>query len=427
MLGPSNEAAVAEICRRLDGIPLAIELAAARVAAMTPADISGLLDERFRLLTGGRRSEVERHQTLRATVEWSYSLLEENTRVVFDRLGVFTGSFEATAAQAVVTGGGIAEWDVFDALGDLVAKSMVLADDAADGSMRYRLLETLRAYARERLEESGEIDVWRRRHAQHYAEWLEALAPGLSGPNEFAVREKIGEEFDDLRAALLWSIDRENEADAEFAFRMVAATVVGGQNTGTFGEGAERAASSAQLSASRHRVAVLGAAAVWAALYRGDDLTSTAYATAVLDDKTASPSELTVAYSVLCYQAMKTGRLEELRRLATEGWKRIGEVATTDFTRLEGFSLAVVWPPIYGDFATAEAHVDTYVALARELGNPTLMCMASWSAGLTLERSNPDGALAVFEEAAALVRSGANDVNFGGILAHIARQREPTR
>jgi len=423
VLGPSNATAVAEICRRLDGIPLAIELAAARVAVMTPAEIGGLLDERFRLLTGGRHSEVERHQTLRATVEWSYSLLEESTRVVFDRLGVFTGGFDATAAQAVVVGGGIAAWDVLDALSDLVAKSMVLAD-AVDGATRYRLLETLRAYARERLEELGEIDRWRQRHAQRYAEWFEAVAPQLSGPDEIEARAKISEALDDLRAALLWSLDRDDGADAEYAFRLIAANVVSGQTASTFGDAAERAASSPHLSGSPHRVVVLGEAAVWCSLYRGDDVTSTRYATEVLDDATASASALSLAYAVLCYHAMKTGRIEELRRLATDGWKRIGEAATTDIARLESYSLAVIWPTIYGDIAMAEAHVDDFLALARRVGNPTSLCTALWSAGLTFERTRPDSALAAFEEAAALVRSGANDVNFGGIQAHIARQRE---
>ncbi len=102
-LGSSNCDSVSEICRRLDGIPLAIELAAARVTAMSPAEIGARIDERFRLLTGGRRSRVERHQTLRATIEWSYSLLNATERLVFDRLGVFVGSFDATAAEAVVT------------------------------------------------------------------------------------------------------------------------------------------------------------------------------------------------------------------------------------------------------------------------------------------------------------------------------------
>ncbi|HXY95127.1 MAG TPA: adenylate/guanylate cyclase domain-containing protein, partial [Acidimicrobiia bacterium] len=170
--------AVADICRRLDGIPLAIELAAARTVSMTPSQISTRLDERFRLLTGGRRTAVERHQTLRAAVDWSFSLLDQRTQTVFNGLGVFAGSFDDEAAEAVATGEGIEEWDVVDALGELVAKSMVVAERDRLRN-RYQLLETMRAYARERLEESGEADAWRRRHAAHYATFADLASPAL--------------------------------------------------------------------------------------------------------------------------------------------------------------------------------------------------------------------------------------------------------
>ena len=167
-INEGNAGAVVEICRRLDGVPLAIELAAARVSAMSPPEIAELLDERFRLLTGGRRTAVERHQALRATVDWSYSLLDERDRIVFDRLGVFVGGFDPAAARAVVIGDGIEVWDVLDALASLVGKSMLVADDGADGTTRYMMLETLRQYAREQLDESGDADAWRRRHADYY-------------------------------------------------------------------------------------------------------------------------------------------------------------------------------------------------------------------------------------------------------------------
>src|SRR5262249_52982959 len=158
----------AEICRRLDGIPLAIELAAARVAAMTPAEICAHVDERFRLLTGGRRSRVERHQTLRATLEWSYGLLDATERVVFDPLGGFSGSFDADAAEAVVGDDELEHWGLLDALAGLVRKSMIVADAVDDGTTRYGMLETLRAFAREKLDLAGETDHWRRRHARYY-------------------------------------------------------------------------------------------------------------------------------------------------------------------------------------------------------------------------------------------------------------------
>ncbi len=140
--------AVAEICRRVDGIPLAIELAAARTVSMNPMDVAGHLDERFRLLTGKRRGRVERHQTLRATVEWSYQLLDDDERVVFDRLGTFAGSFDAAAAVAVARGEELDPWTVTDALASLVAKSMVGTDTGPDGAVRYTMLETLRQFAR---------------------------------------------------------------------------------------------------------------------------------------------------------------------------------------------------------------------------------------------------------------------------------------
>ena len=147
VIDATNAAAVGEICRRLDGIPLAIQLAAARIVAMTPTEIAGLLDERFRLLTGGRRGEVERHRTLRAAVEWSYGLLEPVDRLVFDRLGVFAGTFDAAAAAAVTGRGELEVWDVIDGLSSLVAKSMLVAEIGPADTTRYQMLETLRQHA----------------------------------------------------------------------------------------------------------------------------------------------------------------------------------------------------------------------------------------------------------------------------------------
>ena len=181
-LSPANVAAVGEICRRLDGIPLAIELAAARVAALRPAEIAGLLDERFRLLTRGQADAAGRQQTLQATVDWSYALLGEAERHVFDCLGVFPASFDAAAAVAVAGAGGLARWDILDSLTALVGKSMVVEEEGPDQTSRYRLLETMRAYARQQLAATGELDRLRRRHAEHYAAFAERAGPELTGP-----------------------------------------------------------------------------------------------------------------------------------------------------------------------------------------------------------------------------------------------------
>ncbi len=158
-LSPGNAAVVGEICRRLDGIPLAIELAAARVAVMRPAEIAELLDERFRLLTHGRAGAAGRHQTLEATVEWSYALLSESERRIFNGLGVFPASFDAAAAAEVVGTGGVQRWDILHGLMALVAKSMVAEEEGPDQTSRYRLLETMRVYARQQLAAAGGLDL----------------------------------------------------------------------------------------------------------------------------------------------------------------------------------------------------------------------------------------------------------------------------
>ena len=149
--------AIAEVCRRLDGIPLAIELAATRVPALTPAEIASHLDRRFKLLTGGRRSAVPRHQTLRNAIEWSYQLLDAHEQLVLERLSIFAGDFDLAAAQAVAASENVDLLDVLDLLVQLVAKLFVVAEPRG-ATTRYRLLETVREFAWEHLGERGERD-----------------------------------------------------------------------------------------------------------------------------------------------------------------------------------------------------------------------------------------------------------------------------
>src|SRR6516225_4682840 len=200
-----NSAAVAEICGRLDGMPLAIELAAARVRALSLAEILGGLRDRFRLLTGGARTAVRRQQTLRASVDWSHALLSEPERVVFRRLAVFLGGFGLDGAQAVAGGADMPRFEVLDALALLVDKSLVVTDSTG-GATRYRLLETVRQYAAEKLGESGEAEAVRSRHRDHYT----ALAAVLDTPADEDYErhlEQTETEIDNLRAAYAWSRD----------------------------------------------------------------------------------------------------------------------------------------------------------------------------------------------------------------------------
>ena len=191
-------AAVAEICRRLDGMPLAIELAAARVRALSLTEIVDSLHDRFRLLTGGSRTAVRRQQTLRASVDWSHALLTETERILFRRLAVFLGGFDLNAASAVAGGDEMQRYQVLDQLTLLVDKSLVIAENNG-GRTRYRLLETVRQYALEKLGESGEADAVRARHRDHYtsmAALLDALA--LAGHERRIEQAEI--EMDNLRA-----------------------------------------------------------------------------------------------------------------------------------------------------------------------------------------------------------------------------------
>ena len=212
-----NAAVVAEICARLDGLPLAIELAAARVRALSLAEILDSLHDRFRLLTGGARTAVRRQQTLRASVDWSHALLTEPERVLFRRLAVFLGGFDLDAAQTVAGGGDVQRYQVLDQLTLLVDKSLVVADDSR-GRTRYRLLETVRQYALEKLGESGEADAVRARHRDHYTA-MAALLDAPAGSDYEQRLEQADIEIDNLRAAFGWS--REN-SDIELALALAS-------------------------------------------------------------------------------------------------------------------------------------------------------------------------------------------------------------
>ncbi|HLZ31996.1 MAG TPA: tetratricopeptide repeat protein [Chloroflexota bacterium] len=212
-LTAQNAAAVMEICARLDGIPLAIELAAARIRMLSVEQIAARLDDRFRLLTGGSRAAMPRQRTLRALVDWSYGLLQETERMLFRRLSIFAGGWTLEAAETVCGGDGLEPYDVLDLLMQLVDKSLVIADEQA-GHERYRTLETIREYARERLTEAGELPAVQERH---YA-WFVGLAE-QAPPEGYDTRglATVGHEYDNLRAALRWAVD---SGESERALRL---------------------------------------------------------------------------------------------------------------------------------------------------------------------------------------------------------------
>ena len=209
----TNRADVVSICTRLDGMALAIELAAARIQAMNPAELARRLDQRFRLLSGGNRVAVERHQTLRATIDWSYDLLSEPHQRLLARLSVFVGGCTLDAAEEVCAGDPIEPGDVFELLAGLVARSLVVADDTGPDT-RYRLLETIRQYAEERLEPAERIQL-RERHVGCYVSFVEAVARGTCGPDQLRWIRQAEPELDNLRAAMAWTLANDDAVNAE--------------------------------------------------------------------------------------------------------------------------------------------------------------------------------------------------------------------
>ena len=232
-LSAGNAAAVVQVCRRLDGIPLAVELAAARVKVLSVEEIAKRLDERFRLLVGGSRTAPARHQTLQAAMDWSYSLLSEGERAVLRRLSVFAGGFTLEAAEGVCDGEGVEAADLLDLVSHLVDKSLVIAD-TEDGPPRYRMLETVRQYGRDRLRETGEERVTRERHRDWFLHLAERAEPELRGHQQSDWLDLLEREHDNLRAALEWSL---TTATTDAALRIAVALIWFWDTRGYFREG----------------------------------------------------------------------------------------------------------------------------------------------------------------------------------------------
>jgi len=234
-LADDNVAAVVDICRRLDGIPLAIELAAARVPLLGVEGLYARLNQMFNVLTGGTRMKLRRHQTLRAALEWSYGLLSADEQIAFRRLGVFAGGFTLELAQQVVKDARIDQWLVLDLLGHLIDKSLVIAD--GEPEPRYRLLETTRAFALEQLGKTGESEAILRRHAQEMCELMSATDANCWNLSP-AERRRAVRELGNLRAAVDWAMAAAD--DRTLAYELLAKCWLVWLHNGLSGEGVQR-------------------------------------------------------------------------------------------------------------------------------------------------------------------------------------------
>jgi len=266
-LTDENASIIVEICRRLDGIPLAIELAAARIKMLSPQQLRNRLDERFRVLTGGSRDVLPRQKTLRALIDWSHDLLDDRERMLFRRLGIFVNGFTLEAATAVGTSDDLDELDLFDVLASLVDKSLVLAEPAGD-ALRYRILESTRAYAREKLNAAAESNNRALRHLRHlrdrFVEERERFMQ--TGRVEFCER-LIAIELEDLRAALDWGM-----ANGEAVLASELLTAVGRDWYGVAltGEGHERIVNAIELLGDGVAASLRSALFTWRGVFASD-------------------------------------------------------------------------------------------------------------------------------------------------------------
>ena len=280
VIGPQNAAAVTRVCHLLDGIPLAIELAAAQSRTLTPAQLAGRLDDAFTVLTSGARTAAPRHRTLRAAVDWSYQLLEPGEQRLFAMLSVFSGGFDLAAAETVGAG------PVPELLAALIDRSLVLAEP--DGpAMRYRLLEVLRQYGQARLAESGEEDDARRRHAGHYLRLAQQVPPGMpDGADQRRWLPRLRAERANFDTALRWATTQADESGVQLAFALVPFWAA----DGSAGEGRTRLEAALASARGSLRVRVLDAAA-WFAYLQGDYRAAVAWIQESADAKRAAGDE----------------------------------------------------------------------------------------------------------------------------------------
>ncbi|HST64415.1 MAG TPA: tetratricopeptide repeat protein, partial [Mycobacteriales bacterium] len=411
-LGDDNAGAVAAICRHLDGIPLALELAAARVAALPVEELANRMGDRFALLTTGPRTAEARQRTLRATVDWSYQLLTDPERVLLRRLSVFRGGWTLDAVQAVAGGAGLDRAAVVDVLGRLVDRSLVVADRAAadrEGGPRYHLLETIREYARERLAGSAEEDRVARAHAGHVTDLAERAEADLRGGGQARWLRRLVVERDNIEAALAWCTAHA-AAEPDAGLRLVGA--LGWYwYFATRPDGGPRVAAmvaAAPAGSPAARARALQALAVAARpgnciVHPNPGCAAAAAQSRDLFAAVADDVRVALSDTLLAVEAVGTddpAAAFDLLRRADLVFARVGDTwcaALVDFVRMELHAAT-------GDLAEATAVGHRSLAAFRALGDQWGVSAIQFHLGIALHRAGQlEEALALYEGA---LRSG---------------------
>ncbi len=406
-LSADNAAAVVGLCRRLDGIPLAIELAAARVSALGPRDILDRIDQRFLLLTGGSRTALERHQTLQAAVDWSYELLDEDERRLFERLSVFVGGFTLEAAVAGAADDDQHEVEVLDMLSRLVGKSMVIADRSGE-SVRYQLLETLRQYGRDRLAASGDATRIRARHSEYFLAYAETVQAALMSPDQALAWDRLNLETGNIRSTFNWLLET---GAASSALALTGAGFVGWSETGELLRLREAALEAAASLPSADLVRPMAQTA-YSAMNTGEPARATELAEASLArarDVGIAPHSL--AYEVLGVVALwandPTKAVEMLDRAVSLARTAADDRSTSiEFGEVDArvrltaaLSTTCFALTQTGDTERAVRAGEEALEIARDLEIPTLLSSALFNLALACQASDPVRAAHLIDEA----------------------------
>jgi len=370
-LSEENAAAVAEICARLDGLPLAIELAAARCRLLSPAAVLARLERRLSLLTAGPRDLPERQRTLRDTIAWSYDLLDVAEQRLFRRMGVFVGGCTLEAIEPVCDPDGELGIDLFDGVASLASKSLLRQDDV-DGEPRFWMLETIREYALERLEERGETEEMRRRHAEHFVALAEESERGLEGREQSTWLARLDREHDNLRAALAW--DAPMMSDRELRGRLAAALVYFWFMRGHYTEGRARLRQilreTDDLSMLTHAKAIYGAGflARWQSEFRvADRLLDEALALyRVLGD----PRGIGTTLLTLAFRAVHRGAFDRAVPMLEESLA-ISRAAGIQYNIARSLNNLGFCALSQGDLDQAKTCLDESLAISRAMGDET--------------------------------------------------------
>jgi predicted ATPase/DNA-binding SARP family transcriptional activator/DNA-binding CsgD family transcriptional regulator/Flp pilus assembly protein TadD len=405
-----NARSVGEVCRKLDGIPLAIELAAARMTVLAVDQVAERLENSLKLLTAGDRTADPRHQTLRATLEWSHELLDEPERILFRWLSVFAGGWTLEAAEGVCSGEGIGRDEVLDLLSRLVEKSLVVVEAGEEGAPRFRMLEPVRQYGHERLEESAEARATRYRHATFFLELAEKADPKLEGPDQPRWLDRLDEEHDNIRAALSWLLQRADGAG--MALRMCAALGEYWYLRGHIGEGrrwlegaiATPAPPSAARARALQRVARLAIVQgdfdrSEGAIVEGLGLEGSGLFRTGGGDSIAAELRRTLA------QALSVrGDLERATDLSEESLALSEGVGSVRGAMISLFCIGIT-SYVRGDVGRALRLLEEALALSREVGDPSMIASVSTQLGYTLLLDGDlERAKMVTREAATILR-----------------------